>query len=51
MHDMIISAVASYAAVEHLPSATLLLCSDAGHAFLFQHARAFAAEVASFLAN
>ncbi|MGP3963482.1 hypothetical protein ACTWPT_46640 [Nonomuraea sp. 3N208] len=27
-------------AVQHLDNATLILYSDAGHAFLFQHAKA-----------
>ncbi len=49
MHDVMISALASYVAVQHLDSAILVLYSDAGHAFLFQHARAFATEVTSFL--
>lgn len=50
VHDVMIPAIASYVAVQHLDSATLLLYSDAGHAFLFQHARAFATEVTNFLA-
>lgn len=49
MHDVMIHPMASYSAVEHLPNATLLLYSDAGHAFLFQHLNAFATEVANFL--
>ena len=49
VHDVMIPAVASYVAVQHLDSATLVLYSDAGHAFLFQHARAFATEVTNFL--
>lgn len=50
VHDVMIPAIASYVAVQHLDSATLVLYSDAGHAFLFQHARAFATEVSNFLA-
>jgi pimeloyl-ACP methyl ester carboxylesterase len=50
VHDVMIPAVASYVAVQHLDDATLLLYSDAGHAFLFQHARAFSAQVTNFLA-
>ena len=50
VHDVMIPAIASYVAVQHLDSAILLLYSDAGHAFLFQHARAFATEVTNFLA-
>ncbi len=45
-----VPALASYVAVQHLDSATLVLYSDAGHAFLFQHATAFTTEVANFLA-
>ena len=50
VHDVMIPAISSYVAVQHLDSATLVLYSDAGHAFLFQHARAFATEVSNFLA-
>jgi pimeloyl-ACP methyl ester carboxylesterase len=50
VHDVMIPALASYVAVQHLDSATLVLYSDAGHAFLFQHAKAFAGEVTNFLA-
>jgi pimeloyl-ACP methyl ester carboxylesterase len=49
VHDVMIPAIASYVAVQHLETATLLLYSDAGHAFLFQHAEKFAIEVANFL--
>jgi pimeloyl-ACP methyl ester carboxylesterase len=50
VHDVMIPAIASYVAVQHLDDATLLLYSDAGHAFLFQHARAFSTQVVNFLA-
>jgi pimeloyl-ACP methyl ester carboxylesterase len=50
VHDVMIPAVASYVAVQHLDDATLLLYSDAGHAFLFQHSRAFVTAVINFLA-
>lgn len=50
VHDVMIPALASYVAVQHLDDATLVLYSDAGHAFLFQHARAFTTQVANFLA-
>lgn len=50
MRDAMIPAVAAYTAVQHLPNATLVIYSDAGHAFLFQHARDFAAQVSTFLA-
>ena len=48
-HDVMIDGFASYAAVQELPNAKLVLYSDAGHAFLFQHLEAFAAEVKTFL--
>jgi pimeloyl-ACP methyl ester carboxylesterase len=48
-HDIMIPAIASYQAVQHLDDATLVLYSDAGHAFLFQHAEAFVAQVTTFL--
>ncbi|MFD3497127.1 alpha/beta fold hydrolase [Streptomyces sp. NPDC058676] len=50
VHDVMLPAFASFAAVQHLENATLVLYSDAGHAFLFQHARAFTKQVADFLA-
>lgn len=51
MQDVMVPALASYVAVEHLRNATLLLYGDAGHAFLFQHAEAFATQVKHFLAD
>ena len=48
-HDVMIDAFASYAAVQELPNAKLVLYSDAGHAFLFQHLENFSAEVKTFL--
>ena len=48
-HDVMIDALASYAAVQELPNAKLVLYSDAGHAFLFQHLEDFTAEVKTFL--
>jgi pimeloyl-ACP methyl ester carboxylesterase len=50
-HDVMIDAYASYAAVRELPNAKLVLYSDAGHAFLFQHLDDFTREVTSFLAD
>jgi pimeloyl-ACP methyl ester carboxylesterase len=50
LHDVMVPAHASYVAVQHLANATLLLYGDAGHAFLFQHAKAFTRQVADFLA-
>jgi pimeloyl-ACP methyl ester carboxylesterase len=51
MHDVMIPAVASYKAVEQVPDSTLVLYSDAGHGFLFQHIDEFVAQVELFLAN
>ncbi len=51
MKDAMIPALAAYTAVQHLPHATLLIYGDAGHAFLFQHATDFAAQVTAFLAD
>ncbi|MFL5995705.1 MAG: alpha/beta fold hydrolase [Streptomyces sp.] len=51
MKDRMIPALAAYTAVQHLPNATLVAYSDAGHAFLFQHAKDFAAQVTAFLAD
>ncbi|MEV4238147.1 MULTISPECIES: alpha/beta hydrolase [unclassified Nocardia] len=49
LRDIMTPAVVSYTAAEHTRNATLLGYSDAGHAFLFQHAEAFAIQVANFL--
>jgi pimeloyl-ACP methyl ester carboxylesterase len=51
MKDAMIPALSAYTAVQYLPNATLLVYGDAGHAFLFQHARDFAAQVTAFLAD
>jgi pimeloyl-ACP methyl ester carboxylesterase len=49
--DWLIPALASFYAVEHVGSpAVLLVYSDAGHAFLFQHAKTFTEQVKAFLA-
>ena len=50
-HDVMIDAYASYSAVQELPNAKLVLYSDAGHAFLFQHLDDFTREVRAFLAD
>jgi pimeloyl-ACP methyl ester carboxylesterase len=50
MRDAMIPALSAYVAVQHLADATLVIYSDAGHAFLFQHAKDFATQVATFLA-
>ncbi|WP_369230620.1 alpha/beta fold hydrolase [Streptomyces sp. R21] len=50
LHDVMIPAHASYVAVQHLDNATLVLYTGAGHAFLFQYAKAFTKQVADFLA-
>lgn len=49
-HDRMIDAYASYAMAGRLPNAKVVLYSDAGHGFLFQHAGDFSAEVLRFLA-
>jgi hypothetical protein len=41
----------SYTATEHTEDATLVGYSDAGHAFLFQHARDFSTQVTNFLSR
>ena len=47
--DVMISAYASYAMSQRLPNAKVILYSDAGHGFLFQHAQEFGHEVLRFL--
>ena len=47
--DVMISAFASYGMSQRLPNAKVILYSDAGHAFLFQHAEEFGHEVLRFL--
>ncbi|WP_329048805.1 alpha/beta hydrolase [Amycolatopsis sp. NBC_01488] len=49
LHDVMIPAVASSKAVEQVPDSTLVLYSDAGHAFLFQHIDEFTAQITLFL--
>ncbi|WP_131746925.1 alpha/beta hydrolase [Frankia sp. Cppng1_Ct_nod] len=51
IHDVMIPAIASYKAVEQVPDSTLVLYSDAGHAFLFQHIDEFVTQVNIFLAD
>ncbi|MEU0076010.1 alpha/beta hydrolase [Streptomyces sp. NPDC006332] len=51
MQDVMIPALAAYTAVQHLPNATLVAYNGAGHAFLFQYAKDFAAQVTAFLAD
>ena len=48
-HDVMVSSYASYAMSQRLPNAKVILYSDAGHGFLFQHADEFGREVLSFL--
>lgn len=48
-HDVMIDAHASFAMTGVLPDAKLVLYSDAGHGFLFQHVEDFAREVLAFL--
>jgi pimeloyl-ACP methyl ester carboxylesterase len=51
VHDVMIPAYRSYIISQEAPAAKLVLYPDAGHGFLFQHAEAFADEVARFLAH
>ncbi|MEU6845437.1 alpha/beta hydrolase [Streptomyces sp. NPDC046716] len=48
-HDVMIHAYATYAMSQKLPNAKVILYSDAGHGFLFQHPEDFAHEVHRFL--
>ncbi len=48
-HDVMIPAYNSYAMIERLPTAELVIYSDAGHGFLFQHAERFGGRVLRFL--
>ncbi|AWT57604.1 alpha/beta fold hydrolase [Mycolicibacterium smegmatis] len=50
-HDRMIDAYASYAMATRLPNAKVVLYSDAGHGFLFQHIDDFTREVLDFLAE
>ncbi|MPY58550.1 alpha/beta fold hydrolase [Streptomyces spongiae] len=50
LEDVMVPARNSYVAVQHLANATLVLYTGAGHAFLFQYAKAFTRQVADFLA-
>lgn len=49
VHDVMIHAFASYAMAQRLPNGKLILYSDAGHGFLFQHVDDFGHEVNRFL--
>ncbi|MCX5355811.1 alpha/beta fold hydrolase [Streptomyces mirabilis] len=48
-HDVMIHAYGTYAMSQKLPDAKVILYSDAGHGFLFQHPDDFAHEVNRFL--
>ncbi|MGW3461318.1 alpha/beta fold hydrolase [Streptomyces olivaceoviridis] len=48
-HDVMIHAYAGYAMSQKLPHAKVILYSDAGHGFLFQHPDDFAHEINRFL--
>jgi pimeloyl-ACP methyl ester carboxylesterase len=50
-HDVLIHAYSTYAMSQRLPDAKIVLYSDAGHGFLFQHPEDFAREAADFLGN
>lgn len=49
VHDVMVPAHDSFVMAQHLPDAELVLYSDAGHGFLFQHATRFAERVTHFL--
>ncbi len=49
LHDVMIDAYASYAMAQRLPNAKVILYSDAGHGFLFQHPEEFGHDVLRFL--
>jgi pimeloyl-ACP methyl ester carboxylesterase len=49
VHDVMVGAYDSFVMSQHLPDAELVLYSDAGHGFLFQHAERFAERVNRFL--
>lgn len=48
-HDVMINSYATYAMSQKLPDAKVVLYSDAGHGFLFQHITDFAHDVNRFL--
>lgn len=48
-HDVMINSYASYVMSQKLPDAKVVLYSDAGHGFLFQHVDDFAQDVNRFL--
>lgn len=49
--DVMVPAEHSFAIARSAPKAKLILYPDAGHAFLFQYAEEFSAEVLKFLAD
>jgi len=49
VEDVMIPTFQSYALAQALPNARLIIYPDSGHAFMFQHVEAFAAEVNRFL--
>ena len=49
VQDNMIPTFQSYALAQALPEARLVIYPDSGHAFMFQHVEAFAAEVTAFL--
>jgi len=48
-HDVVVPAYQSYAMSQRLPQAKVVLYSDAGHAFLFQHAADVGSTILDFL--
>ena len=51
VHDVMVGAHDSFVMSQHLSDAELVLYSDAGHGFLFQHAERFAERVSLFLGS
>ena len=47
--DVMIPTYRSYALSQAIPQARLIIYPDSGHAFMFQYAEGFAAEVVRFL--
>ena len=50
-HDVMVPAGDSFAILEQLPNAELVVYADGGHGFLFQHAKRFGTHVSQFLAS
>jgi pimeloyl-ACP methyl ester carboxylesterase len=50
-HDGLFPAIDSAVLAREIPHSELFIYPDSGHAFLFQYAERFAADVADFLAT